>query len=280
MNAPACTRPRTRKWLLPGMAIGLMGAHPAPKGSELTVQAGQTLTEYRTQGADPTYRYISNGLALHVGGRVRFDNNLVITAQADVDHGIVTGFEQLTVASANHAETASMHVGDTQWSGGTAMRVGWHDGIIGGDVGMAIASLPEDGQHLFPSATGWVGVPKLVYAWGATYAGPITRSKSLNEPMVGLGHRGDHLTVWWGTHVLGRLQNLPWQYAPVPDPFPGKGIAPDAIPYVLGATVQVSDGVRLGLEYGEGDGSRQQTVPDTRFSLVVHVEGETLDPDW
>jgi hypothetical protein len=175
------------------------------------------------------------------------------------------------------SESASQHVGDLQWSGGTAMRVGWHDGIIGGDVGMAIASLPEEEQHLYPSATGWIGIPKVVYAWGSTFAGPITRARSLNEPMVGLGHRSEYLTIWWGTHLEGRLQNLPWALLPVPDPFTEKPIAATSIPYVFGTTARVAEGVRLGLEYGKGDYKGDQTVPDSRFSLVVQVQGEQVD---
>lgn len=270
--------PRVRLGL-PLLAAGLMGAHPAPKGSEMTIQAGQTLTEYTSQQEQPQYRYVSNGLAIHTAGRVRFDNNLVLAAQLDVDHGIVTGFEQTSIAAAGQAQTASMHVGDPQWTGGTAMRVGWHDGIIGGDVGMAIASLPENDRHLFPSATGWVGVPKVIYAWGSTFAGPITRAQALNEPMVGLGHRSDHLTLWWGTHLEGRLQNLPWAVLPAPDPFPGKSISPAAIPFIVGGTVQVNPGVQLGLEYGRGDRQAEQTVPDSRFSLVVHVRGDDIELD-
>jgi hypothetical protein len=265
---------RVRLLIYPGAGLALMGAHPAPKGSELEVVAGQTVTEYRTSEGTPTYRYVSNGLAVHVGGRVRFDNNLTFAAQADVDHGIVSGLEQVSLAQPGQASVKSSDIGDVQWTGGTAMRVGWHDGIIGGEVGMAIVNLPEVQQHLFPSATAWLGVPKFVYAWGSTYAGPISRAQSLNEPMVGLGHKGDHVTFWWGTHVLGRLQNLPWQYAPVANPFPDNAINPSSIPYVVGTTFQVSDGVRLGLEYGAGDHSSEQTVSDNRFSLVVHVDGE------
>jgi len=262
---------------LPVLAAGLMGSHPAPKGSELTVQAGQTLTEYRSISDQPRYRYVSNGLSLHTGGRVRFDNNIVVAAQLGVDHGIVSGFEQVTVSNAMQSESASQHVGDLQWSGGTAMRVGWHDGIIGGDIGVAFANLPEEERHLFPSATGWVGIPRLVYAWGSTFAGPISRARAFNDPMVGLGHRSDRITFWWGTHLEGRLQNLPWQLVPVPSPFGSETISPEAIPWLVGSTVQVAEGVRLGLEYGTGDHQAVQTVPDTRFSLVVHIQGEDTD---
>lgn len=270
---PRLTTRHTARLGLPVLAAGLMGTHPAPKGTELTVQAGQTLTEYQTQTA-PRYRYVSNGLALHTAGRVRFDNNIVLAAQIDIDHGIITGFQQLTVADAKNSETASMHVGDIQWTGGTAMRVGWHDGIIGGDIGIAMVNLPESERHLYPSASGWIGIPKLVYGWASTFAGPVTRAQALNEPMVGLGHRGDRITFWWGTHLEGRLQNLPWQLTPLPDPFTKPAIAASAIPYKVGSTVQVADGVRLGLEYGQGDHKAGQTVPDTRFSLVIHVQGE------
>ncbi|MBO86821.1 MAG: hypothetical protein CL927_15830 [Deltaproteobacteria bacterium] len=177
-------------------ALGLMGAHPAPEGSELTIAAGQNVTEYRTAVTNPQFRYVSNGIAIHVGGRVRFDNNLTLAAQTDIDHGIVSGSQQLTLASGQPQPDGS-EVGEIQWSGGTAMRVGWHGKLIGGEVGMAIANLPEQERHLFPSATGWVGIPKFVYAWGNTYSGPITRAQALNEPMVGLGHKNEHLTLWW-----------------------------------------------------------------------------------
>lgn len=270
------TRRRARPlWMvLPVAALGLMGAHPAPKGTEVTVAAGHNLAEYRTRSATPGYRYVANGLAVHVGGRVRFDNNLTIVAQVDADNGIVTGIEQTTIAQPGQGRQAPSHVGDVLWNGATAMRVGWHDGIIGGEAGVAMVGMPETDQILRPSAMGWVGVPSLVYAWGSTHAGPITRATALNEPFMGLGHRSEHLTLWWGTHVVGRLQNLPWSYAPIPDPLPGASIDPAAVPYIVGATVQVNPGVRLGLEYGTGDGRPEQTIPDSRLSLVVHVEGD------
>jgi hypothetical protein len=267
---------RTRIAALCGVTLGLMGAHPAPKGSELTISAGQNVTEFRTIQTNPQYRYVSNGLAVHVGGRVRFDNNFTLAAQTDIDHGIISGSQQISTATAGDSLQTETQVGDIQWTGGTAMRAGWHGKLIGGELGMAIVNLPEAEQHLFPSATGWIGIPKFLYVWGGTFTGPITRARALNEPMVGLGHKGKNLTFWWGTHVEARLQNLPWQLAPVPNPLPGEKISPSAIPFLVGTTIRVNDDVRLGLEYGAGDRSPEQTVQDSRFSMVVHVTGGSL----
>lgn len=269
------TAKRTKIAILSSMALGLMGAHPAPEGTELTIAAGQNVTEYRTVETNPQFRYVSNGIAIHVGGRVRFDNNLTLAAQTDIDHGIISGSQQLTLASGQPQPDGS-EVGDIQWTGGTAMRMGWHGKLIGGEVGMAIANLPEQQRHLFPSATAWVGIPKFVYAWGSTYSGPITRAQSLNEPMVGLGHKGDRITMWWGTHVEARIQNLPWGISPVPNPLPGEAISPNAIPFVVGSTVRIIDDVRLGVEYGAGDSMAEQTVADSRFSMVIHVNGDGI----
>ena len=268
-----------RNWLLafPGIALVSMGAYPAPKGTELSVITGHTLTEYRSLSQVPAYRYVSNGLGGHIATRVRFDNNLTVAAQLDVDHGIISGFQQETVAADGSYDAASKHVGDTSWNGATAMRVGWHDGILGGELGVAIAGLPETEQKLYPSALGWVGVPKFAYIWGATFAGPITRAQSLHEPMVGVGHRGDRLSIWWGTHLETRIANLPWQYLPLSNPLAGQDVSDNNIPFVTGLTVEVSPGVRLGVEYGAGDGRAVQTVEDTRLSMVVQVEGALRD---
>lgn len=268
-----------RTWLLafPGIALVSMGAHPAPKGSEVTVVTGHTLSEYRSVSNAPAYRYVSNGLGAHAAARVRFDNNLTLAAQLGVDHGIISGFEQETISPNGTYDSASNHVGDTSWKGATAMRVGWHDGIIGGELGVAIAGLPETEQKLYPSALGWVGVPKFAYVWGATFAGPITRAQSLHEPMVGVGHRGDFMSIWWGTHVETRIANLPWQYLPVENPLGSNDVSDSNIPFVAGVTVEVSPGVRLGIEYGDGDGRQLQTVQDTRLSMVVQVEGDLRD---
>ncbi len=266
-----------RRAAICGLTLGLMGAHPAPEGSELTISAGQNVTEYQTIQNNPRYRYVSNGLAVHVGGRVRFENNLTLAAQTDVDHGIVSGSQQTSTATAGDSLQAETRVGDIQWTGGTAMRAGWHGKLLGGELGMALVNLPEAERHIFPSATGWIGIPKFMYVWGSTFTGPVTRARSLNEPMVGLGHKGKHLTFWWGTHVEARLQNLPWQLAPVPNPLPGASISPNAIPFIVGTTIRVNDDVRLGLEYGAGDRMPEQTVEDSRFSMVVHVTGGSLE---
>ena len=268
-----------RTWLfaLPGIALVSMGAHPAPEGTEVSVVTGHTLAEYSSLSAAPAYRYVSNGIGAHVAGRVRFDNNITLAAQLDVDHGIISGFEQETISPDGTYDAASMHVGDTAWNGASAMRVGWHDGIVGGELGVAFTGLPESEQRVHPSALGWVGLPKVAYLWGSTHAGPITRARSLHEPMVGVGHRGDFMSVWWGTHLESRIANLPWQYLPLANPLAGNDVTQSNIPFVAGATFEVSDGVRLGIEYGDGDGQRVQTVEDTRLSMVVQVEGALRD---
>lgn len=268
-----------RSWLfaLSGIALVSMGAHPAPKGTEVSVITGHTLTEYESVSKAPAYRYVSNGLGGHIAGRVRFDNNITFAGQLDVDHGIISGFEQATASVDGTFDPATKHVGDTSWNGATAVRVGWHDGIVGGEVGIALAGLPENEQHIYPSAIGWVGLPELVYVWGATFSGPITRAQSLHEPMVGVGHRGDFMSLWWGTHLESRIANFPWALASIDNPLGNNDVSPNNIPFVAGMTVSISPGVRLGVEYGDGDGMRLQTVQDSRLSMVIQVEGEARD---
>lgn len=268
-----------RSWLfaLSGIALVSMGAHPAPKGTEVSVITGHTLTEYESMSKAPAYRYVSNGLGGHIAGRVRFDNNITFAGQLDVDHGIISGFEQATASVDGTFDPATKHVGDTSWNGATAVRVGWHDGIVGGEVGIALAGLPENEQHIYPSAIGWVGLPELVYVWGATFSGPITRAQSLHEPMVGVGHRGDFMSLWWGTHLESRIANFPWALASIDNPLGNNDVSPNNIPFVAGMTVSISPGVRLGVEYGDGDGMRLQTVQDSRLSMVIQVEGEARD---
>jgi len=268
-----------RTWLLalPGIALVSMGAHPAPKGTEVSVITGHTLTEYQSLSSAPAYRYVSNGLGGHVSARHRFDNNFSLAAQLDVDHGIISGFQQETASVDGTYDPASKHVGDTAWNGATAVRVGWHDGIVGGELGVAFAGLPETEQRVYPSAIGWVGVPKYAYLWGSTFAGPITRAQTLHEPMVGVGHRGDFMSLWWGTHLESQIAGLPWQYLPLDNPLANNDVSKNNIPFVAGLTVEVSPGVRLGVEYGAGDGQRLQTVEDTRLSMVVQVEGNVRD---
>ncbi len=270
-----------RRWsfALLGIALVTMGAHPAPKGQEVTVKAGHTLTEYVSESTNPTFRYVASGLQLHVGSRTRFDNNIVMAAQVDADHGIVSGFEQKSPSLHSRPTPPSAHIGDTLFSGGVAGRVGWHGEYFGGELGAAFTHLPEESRSIFASSLAWVGKPELAYLWASNHASPLTRARTLQEPFVGVGHRGKHTSWWWGTHVESRLAALPWNLAPIADPFANSDTSVSNIPFVAGATIEVSPGVRLGIEYSEGDGRLLQTVPDTRLSMVVEVEGESRN-EW
>lgn len=252
-------------------------ATPAPVGTETTVIAGHSLSEYQSNGAGPVYRYVSSGLTLHLASRTRFDNNLTIVAQLDGDHGIVQGFQQMTPDTGGAYEPAANHVGDTLWQGAAAMRAGWHNDFLGGELGMALTRFPTQERILHPSGMVWLGKPDVLYLWGSTMAGPITRSQVLTEPFAGVGHRGDKLSAWWGTHVASRISTLPWRYLPADNPVGSQDVSTTAIPWIAGAAFEVADGVRLGFEYGIGDGQAAQTVPDTRVSMVVKVEGAEYD---
>ena len=242
-------------------ALSLAAARPAPEGAEIEINTGTARSEIDVIDVNPTYRYRTAGVFGHVMVRQRAESGLTIAAQLSGEGALIVGNAQLAPTDADDWTGPRYELGQGTAYGGGGARVGYHGRFIGGEAG---AVLVRDNAHdhaLRPSAEGWIGVPKLAYAWASYNTGPTIATPLFNQPFVGVGHRSDYVSVWAGAHVISRLEVPPDELAP----------------YSMGAALEVNPGVRLGLDYAEGRRSRSQAQPDSRLMMVVHVERRERD---
>lgn len=258
----------TRRSLLPlalfPLAAGLTGFHPAPEGTETIVGVGFSRTEHDTDSS-PVYRYRHSGMSTQLMARHRFPSRLTLAGQLAVDTTLVSGFQQRTRTELDEFTSPSSKVGQVQAFGAAVGRVGLHLKFAGAEAGFAAVRMPSTGGAVLPSGLAWVGAPKLMYAFAQTAAGPIAGSAVLAEPTVGVGHRGDQLSAWVGYHVWSRLEEIPPR---------------EDAPWTAGGAIEISPGVRVGVDYGRGTVKSEQGQPDERVLMLIQVDHARKDVYW
>jgi hypothetical protein len=246
------------------LAAGLMGAGPAPQGTQTDLAFGASRSEFVTSGS-PVYRYRTAGQMVHLGATHRFDKHFTLSGDLNATAGLVTGLEQRTPTNPDNYTAPRAGVGGIVLDGSVALRAGMHFKYAGAELGFAGSAMGARDQRVVPSAHGWVGVPKLAYVWGQTMSGANGSSVVLAEPMVGVGHRGDALTAYFGAHVISRVEDVP----PRSD-----------APWMSGLLLEISPGVRLGAEYARGTATQTQVQADERIVMRIQVEHARKDQYW
>jgi hypothetical protein len=95
--------------------------------------------------------------------------------------------EAPTTAPAEYA------VGDRRDLGYVAARVGYAGRWAGGSAGPSLLFEAHDHAHPFVSAEGWLGLPRLAYAFGELIAGPLSGARL--PIAAGIGHADDRIRV-------------------------------------------------------------------------------------
>lgn len=255
---------RVRAAVLCVLAAGLMGAGPAPEGTESSLGFGVTRAEFTTQGS-PVYRYRTAGEMVHLGASHRFQKHLTLSGELNAAAGLVTGVEQRTPTNQDNYSPPIAGVGGIFIDGSVALRMGMHFKYAGAELGAAGSAMGARDQLWLPSAQAWVGIPQLAYGWVQTMAGPNGTSRVLAQPMVGIGHRSDAMSAYFGVHVLSRIEDVPPRQ--------------DA-PWMGGLLFEISPGVRLGGEYARGTAGADQVQVDERMLMRIQVEHARKDRYW
>lgn len=186
-----------------GPAVATAAA-PAPIGTETAVGFGAGSWQASTADTPDTMRWGYTGLEfdLALSVRHRWDSGLTLVGDTSVAPTFIQGRSTLAAGDWLEPEYAPA---DVAFAGTAIMRVGWHGGYGGVELGGGVASFPgtvplpvaeEKERTWLPSARAWAGKPDIVYAFGQVAAGPVT---SVNEGLVlvGVGHASDalHLDV-------------------------------------------------------------------------------------
>ncbi len=180
-------------------AVGaLVGAGPAPDGTEVTV--GAAYGRYTTPSAgcgslDRRYRVLEPAVDAHV--RHRFDRGWTASVGGSVAPGVasIPGNPDL------EPDLAGSYV----WSGAAAVQGGRHGQWAGVQAGPAVVARPgAEAPQVLPSGELWVGRPDRVYGWAALLPLPHTGALEL-AALGGIGHRSDRVHLEAGTSGAGWL---------------------------------------------------------------------------
>lgn len=250
--------------LLGALAWGLMGAGPAPQGTQTDIGFGAARAEFVTD-TTPVYRYRTAGQMAHLGASHRFDKHFTLAADANLAVGLVTGLEQRTPSDPTDFMAPRAGVGGIVSDGNISLRSGLHFKYAGAELGFAASAMGARDRQLLPSGQAWIGIPELVYGYAQTMVGPNGSSEVLAQPFVGVGHRSQAMTAYFGMHVLSRLEDVPPRQ--------------DA-PWNAGALFEISPGVRLGGEYARGTAASTQVQADERMIMRIQVEHARKDQYW
>lgn len=232
-------------------------AAPAPEGLEtqLAFGAGSWRARSAADGEDPiTYLYTGVETVFFVRLRQRFESGLSLSGETSLAPSVLVGRD---IVSAGSTADGDRGPGSFDFSGDLALRVGWHGGFGGLELGGALVEVPGPEvllplagkeRSLVPSAQAWVGAPQVLYAWGRLYAGPVSGLKETTL-MAGLGHNGEFFRTEAG--FLPEVANVSFDFKARP-------------------------GVRIGLDGAAAWGDEDTAKVDWRGLLRIHIEHSKL----
>ncbi len=150
-----------------------------------------------------------NVRALSAAAAIRVKTPVGFTAELD---GSTVGGR---VRSTRTGVSPDMSGLDVQTGAGMA-RIGWQWRYGGAELGAGLASTAPDSysqshipaatpMRIFPSASGWVGIPDYAYLWGSFAAEPFVFPDNARPPFfVGIGHTSEWIDIRAG-YLLGAL---------------------------------------------------------------------------
>lgn len=190
-----------------GLALGwlvLVAAGPAEPGTEVGGGAGgQRYAEQRVYPGcgGVRYRYELAGPLGHAAARHTWESGVTAAADATLAPVQVVERELLDWGTALVPSDLAVPAAGS-WEPGLlgSARLGWHGRYLGAELGPGLWWHGQEVQVL-PGATAWVGVPRVVYAYGGMLRGGTLGPTRVLD--LGLGHRGDLARV-----ELGRTAGL------------------------------------------------------------------------